>query len=177
MSWELNISWTDTVFGISISKLIRNKYWICLADITQNSVISAGSRLSKMTLSAWAALIIVELYLIIIVVFYVFTSCPENSTGLQPVQTQTLAFHKDPYGSVGVESVLTVGPSNQRMTVVCVAFNLVGQGSDTFAMDVSGKQMLQTVLFKNTSWSPWCIDHVSVFLSQISSSPALCVDL
>uniref|UniRef100_A0A672SU31 receptor protein-tyrosine kinase n=1 Tax=Sinocyclocheilus grahami TaxID=75366 RepID=A0A672SU31_SINGR len=33
--------------------------------------------------------------------------------------------------------VLTVGPSNQRMTVVCVAFNLVGQGSDTFAMDVS----------------------------------------
>uniref|UniRef100_A0A672SVT8 Platelet-derived growth factor receptor-like protein n=1 Tax=Sinocyclocheilus grahami TaxID=75366 RepID=A0A672SVT8_SINGR len=67
------------------------------------------------------------------------TTCPENSTGLQPLQTQTqtLAFHKDPYGSVGVESVLTVGPSNQRMTVVCVAFNLVGQGSDTFAMDVS----------------------------------------
>ncbi|XP_026135817.1 macrophage colony-stimulating factor 1 receptor [Carassius auratus] len=65
------------------------------------------------------------------------TTCPENSTGLQPVQTQTLAFHKDPYGSVGVESVLTVGPSNQRMTVVCVAFNLVGQGSDTFAMDVT----------------------------------------
>ncbi|XP_059372349.1 macrophage colony-stimulating factor 1 receptor [Carassius carassius] len=65
------------------------------------------------------------------------TTCPENSTGLQPIQTQTLAFHKDPFGSVGVESVLTVGPSNQRMTVVCVAFNLVGQGSDTFAMDVS----------------------------------------
>uniref|UniRef100_A0A8C1ZRF4 receptor protein-tyrosine kinase n=1 Tax=Cyprinus carpio TaxID=7962 RepID=A0A8C1ZRF4_CYPCA len=65
------------------------------------------------------------------------TTCPENSTGLQPIQTQTLAFHKDPYGSVGVESVLTVGPSNQRMTVVCVAFNLVGQGTDTFAMDVS----------------------------------------
>ncbi|XP_043112984.1 macrophage colony-stimulating factor 1 receptor [Puntigrus tetrazona] len=65
------------------------------------------------------------------------TTCPENSTGLQPVQTQTLAFHKDPYGAVGVESVLTVGPSNQRMTVVCVAFNQVGQGSDTFAMDVS----------------------------------------
>uniref|UniRef100_A0A8C1ZS13 receptor protein-tyrosine kinase n=1 Tax=Cyprinus carpio TaxID=7962 RepID=A0A8C1ZS13_CYPCA len=41
----------------------------------------------------------------------------------------------NPYGSVGVESVLTVGPSNQRMTVVCVAFNLVGQGTDTFAMD------------------------------------------
>uniref|UniRef100_A0A8C2JQW3 receptor protein-tyrosine kinase n=1 Tax=Cyprinus carpio TaxID=7962 RepID=A0A8C2JQW3_CYPCA len=51
----------------------------------------------------------------------------------------------NPYGSVGVESVLTVGPSNQRMTVVCVAFNLVGQGRDTFAMDVSGKQTLQTL--------------------------------
>uniref|UniRef100_A0A671KMC3 receptor protein-tyrosine kinase n=1 Tax=Sinocyclocheilus anshuiensis TaxID=1608454 RepID=A0A671KMC3_9TELE len=88
--------------------------------------------------SKYTALIIVVLKLyLIIIVFYVFTSCPENSTGLQPVQTQTLAFHKDPYGSVGVESVLTVGPSNQRMTVVCVAFNLVGQGSDTFAMDVS----------------------------------------
>ncbi|XP_042626515.1 macrophage colony-stimulating factor 1 receptor [Cyprinus carpio] len=65
------------------------------------------------------------------------TTCPENSTGLQPIQTQTLALQKNPYGSVGVESVLTVGPSNQRMTVVCVAFNLVGQGRDTFAMDVS----------------------------------------
>uniref|UniRef100_A0A8C1ZSH4 receptor protein-tyrosine kinase n=1 Tax=Cyprinus carpio TaxID=7962 RepID=A0A8C1ZSH4_CYPCA len=42
----------------------------------------------------------------------------------------------NPYGSVGVESVLTVGPSNQRMTVVCVAFNLVGQGTDTFLVSL-----------------------------------------
>ncbi|XP_052471601.1 macrophage colony-stimulating factor 1 receptor [Carassius gibelio] len=67
------------------------------------------------------------------------TSCPENSTGLQPLQTQTLVLQEKPYGSVGVESVLTLGPSHQRMTVVCVAFNLAGQDSDTFTMDVSDR--------------------------------------
>nr|AAK15303.1 receptor tyrosine kinase Fms [Danio nigrofasciatus] len=64
------------------------------------------------------------------------TTCPENTTDLQPIQTQTVEFQKESFGAVGVESVLTVGP-NRRMTVVCVAFNLVGQGSDTFSMDVS----------------------------------------
>lgn len=77
---------------------------------------------------------------------------------------------------MGVESVLTVGPSNQKMTVVCVAFNLVGQGSDTFAMDVTGKLILMIRLI-NTSSSAWFIKYLTVFLSQISSSPALCVDL
>ncbi|XP_021336731.1 macrophage colony-stimulating factor 1 receptor isoform X1 [Danio rerio] len=64
------------------------------------------------------------------------TTCPENTTDLQPIQTQTVEFQKESFGAVGVESVLTVGP-NRRMTVVCVAFNLVGQGSDTFSMEVS----------------------------------------
>uniref|UniRef100_A0A8C2Q0S1 receptor protein-tyrosine kinase n=1 Tax=Cyprinus carpio TaxID=7962 RepID=A0A8C2Q0S1_CYPCA len=108
-------------------------------------------------------------FIFLIAFQFTFIYCPENSTGLQPIQTQTLALQKNPYGSVGVESVLTVGPSNQRMTVVCVAFNLVGQGRDTFAMDVSGKQTLQTL--KKMSTSIWFIDHVSVLLSQISSSP------
>uniref|UniRef100_A0A672YXG1 receptor protein-tyrosine kinase n=1 Tax=Sphaeramia orbicularis TaxID=375764 RepID=A0A672YXG1_9TELE len=47
------------------------------------------------------------------------TRCKENNTGMQmaiPLQ----------YGAVEVESVLTVGPSSRRMTVECVAFNLVG---------------------------------------------------
>ena len=43
------------------------------------------------------------------------------------------------YGAVEVESVLTVGPSTRRMTVECVAFNLVGVSSDTLAMEVSGE--------------------------------------
>ncbi|KAK9963662.1 hypothetical protein ABG768_006830 [Culter alburnus] len=72
------------------------------------------------------------------------TICPENTTDLQPIQTQTVEFQKEPYGSVGVESVLTVGP-NRRMTVVCVAFNLVGQGSDTFSMDVSDQLFTSTM--------------------------------
>ncbi|KAK7137583.1 hypothetical protein R3I94_013286 [Phoxinus phoxinus] len=64
------------------------------------------------------------------------TTCPENTTDLQPIQTQTVEVQKEPHGAVGVESVLTVGP-NRRMTVVCVAFNLAGQGSDVFSMDGS----------------------------------------
>ncbi|XP_073668333.1 macrophage colony-stimulating factor 1 receptor isoform X2 [Paramisgurnus dabryanus] len=63
-------------------------------------------------------------------------SCTENSTGLE---TETVEFHKEQYGSVGVESVLTIGSSVQRMTVVCVAYNLVGRDSDIFAMEVSDK--------------------------------------
>ncbi|KAI7789484.1 macrophage colony-stimulating factor 1 receptor [Triplophysa rosa] len=71
--------------------------------------------------------------------------CTENSTGLEPIETQTVEFQKERSGTVGVESVLTVGPSNQRMTVVCVAFNLVGQDSDIFAMDVSDKLFTSTL--------------------------------
>uniref|UniRef100_A0A8C5D205 receptor protein-tyrosine kinase n=1 Tax=Gadus morhua TaxID=8049 RepID=A0A8C5D205_GADMO len=48
------------------------------------------------------------------------------------------------YGAVEVESVLTVGPSTRRMTVECVAFNLVGVSSDTLAMEVSGEDKLFT---------------------------------
>ncbi|TMS17630.1 Macrophage colony-stimulating factor 1 receptor 1 [Larimichthys crocea] len=51
----------------------------------------------------------------------------------------TVEVQREEYGAVEVESVLTVGPSSRRMTVECVAFNLVGVSSDTFAMEVSGK--------------------------------------
>ena len=56
-----------------------------------------------------------------------------------PLLAQTVEVQREEYGPVEVESVLTVGPSNRRMTVECVAFNLAGVGKDTFAMEVSGK--------------------------------------
>lgn len=56
-----------------------------------------------------------------------------------PLQAPTVEVQREEYGAVEVESVLTVGLSNRRMTVECVAFNLVGVSSDTFAMDVSGE--------------------------------------
>ena len=67
--------------------------------------------------------------------------CNENTTGMQlptPLQAPTVEVQRD-YGTVEVESVLTVGLSNRRMTVECVAFNLVGVSSDTLAMEVSGE--------------------------------------
>lgn len=56
-----------------------------------------------------------------------------------PLQAPTVEVQREEYGAVEVESVLTVGPSSRRMTVECVAFNLVGVSSDTFAMEVSGE--------------------------------------
>uniref|UniRef100_M4A2E6 receptor protein-tyrosine kinase n=1 Tax=Xiphophorus maculatus TaxID=8083 RepID=M4A2E6_XIPMA len=67
-------------------------------------------------------------------------TCNENTSGLQlaiPLQAPTVEVQREEYGAVEVESVLTVGPSSQRMTVECVAFNLVGVSRDTLAMEVS----------------------------------------
>uniref|UniRef100_A0A667ZXZ5 receptor protein-tyrosine kinase n=1 Tax=Myripristis murdjan TaxID=586833 RepID=A0A667ZXZ5_9TELE len=72
--------------------------------------------------------------------FGIRPTCSENTTGMQmpvPLQAPTVEVQREEYGAVEVESVLTVGPSNRRMTVECVAFNLVGVSSDTFAMDVT----------------------------------------
>ncbi|KAM4622064.1 macrophage colony-stimulating factor 1 receptor [Polymixia lowei] len=80
--------------------------------------------------------------------FGIRATCKENATGMQmptPLQAPTVEVHREEYGPVEVESVLTVGPSNQRMTVECVAFNLVGVSSDTFAMDVSDKLFTSTL--------------------------------
>lgn len=56
-----------------------------------------------------------------------------------PLLAQTVEVRREEYGAVEVQSVLTVEPSSHRMTVECVAFNLVGVSKDTFAMEVSSK--------------------------------------
>ncbi|KAJ8015320.1 hypothetical protein DPEC_G00024900 [Dallia pectoralis] len=76
-------------------------------------------------------------------------TCNENTTG-EPTTTslpaQTLEVHREEYGAVEVESILTVVQSNYRMTVECVAFNLVGESKDTFAIEVSDKLFTSTLL-------------------------------
>ncbi|XP_017279588.1 macrophage colony-stimulating factor 1 receptor [Kryptolebias marmoratus] len=75
-------------------------------------------------------------------------TCNENTSGLQlaiPLQASTVEVQREENGAVEVESILTVGVSNQRMTVECVAFNLAGVSRDTFAMEVSDK-LFTTVL-------------------------------
>lgn len=81
--------------------------------------------------------------------FGIRPTCKENTTGMQmaiPLQAPTVEVQREEYGAVEVESVLTVGPSNRRMTVECVAFNLVGVSSDTFAMEVSDKLFTSTLI-------------------------------
>ncbi|CAL8355141.1 unnamed protein product [Merluccius merluccius] len=73
--------------------------------------------------------------------------CNENTTGMQmpvPLRAPTVEVQRE-YGAVEVESVLTVGLSNRRMTVECVAFNVVGISSDTLAMEVSDKLFTSTL--------------------------------
>ncbi|XP_051275539.1 macrophage colony-stimulating factor 1 receptor [Dicentrarchus labrax] len=80
--------------------------------------------------------------------FGIRPTCNENHTGLQmaiPLQAPTVEVQREEYGAVEVESVLTVGPSSRRMTVECVAFNLVGVSRDTFAMEVSDKLFTSTL--------------------------------
>ncbi|KAJ8281598.1 hypothetical protein COCON_G00041170 [Conger conger] len=74
-------------------------------------------------------------------------SCSENvSAVLERLPAETVEVQRERYGPVGVESVLTVGPSSHRMTVECVASNLAGVGSDTFAMEVSHKLFTPTLV-------------------------------
>uniref|UniRef100_A0A7N9AY14 receptor protein-tyrosine kinase n=1 Tax=Mastacembelus armatus TaxID=205130 RepID=A0A7N9AY14_9TELE len=68
-----------------------------------------------------------------------------RSTTNVPVMLCHLSNCLCEYGAVEVESVLTVGLSSQRMTVECVAFNIVGVSSDTFAMDVSDHLFTSTL--------------------------------
>ncbi|XP_075337399.1 macrophage colony-stimulating factor 1 receptor isoform X1 [Odontesthes bonariensis] len=80
--------------------------------------------------------------------FGIRPTCNENNSGLQlaiPLQAPTVEVQREEYGAVEVESVLTVGLSSQRMTVECVAFNIVGVSSDTFAMEVSDKLFTSTL--------------------------------
>lgn len=68
-----------------------------------------------------------------------------------------MEVQREEYGAVEVESVLTVGPSSQRMTVECVAFNLVGVSRDTLAMEVSGED-----LNCNHSFPPCLLQHLRI---------------
>lgn len=80
--------------------------------------------------------------------FGIRPTCNENTTGMQmpvPLQAPTVEVQREEYGAVEVESVLTVGLSNRRMTVECVAFNVVGVSSDTLAMEVSDKLFTSTL--------------------------------
>ncbi|CAL1613296.1 unnamed protein product [Knipowitschia caucasica] len=80
--------------------------------------------------------------------FGIRPTCKENNSSTQmpvPLQAPTVEVQREEYGAVEVESVLTVGPSNRRMTVECVAFNVVGVSSDTFAMEVSDKLFTSTL--------------------------------
>ncbi|KAK5925132.1 hypothetical protein CgunFtcFv8_017680 [Champsocephalus gunnari] len=80
--------------------------------------------------------------------FGIRPTCNENTSGLQmaiPLQAPTVEVQREEFGAVEVESVLTVGRSTRRMTVECVAFNLVGISSDTFAMEVSDKLFSSTL--------------------------------
>uniref|UniRef100_A0A672YX94 receptor protein-tyrosine kinase n=1 Tax=Sphaeramia orbicularis TaxID=375764 RepID=A0A672YX94_9TELE len=83
--------------------------------------------------------------------FGIRQTCKENNTGMQmaiPLQAATVEVQREEYGAVEVESVLTVGPSSRRMTVECVAFNLVGISSDTFAMEVSEIRVTYEIRWK-----------------------------
>lgn len=80
--------------------------------------------------------------------FGIRPTCKENNTGTHmpiPLQAPTVEVQREEYGAVEVESVLTVGPSSRRMTVECVAYNVVGVSSDTFAMEVSDKLFTSTL--------------------------------
>ncbi|XP_055080934.1 macrophage colony-stimulating factor 1 receptor isoform X2 [Periophthalmus magnuspinnatus] len=80
--------------------------------------------------------------------FGIRPTCKENNSGTQmpiPLQAPTVEVQREEYGAVEVASVLTVGPSRRRMTVECVAFNVVGVSSDTFAMEVSDKLFTSTL--------------------------------
>uniref|UniRef100_A0A4W5L8H6 receptor protein-tyrosine kinase n=1 Tax=Hucho hucho TaxID=62062 RepID=A0A4W5L8H6_9TELE len=100
-------------------------------------------------------------------------TCNENNTGVQmpaPLLAQTVEVQREEYGPVEVESVLTVGPSNRRMTVECVAINLAGVGKDTVAMEVSGKSQ-STVIHGYPHGYCLILSSHSLFLCHRSQKP------
>ncbi|KAM9795663.1 macrophage colony-stimulating factor 1 receptor [Neosynchiropus ocellatus] len=107
--------------------------------------------------------------------FGIRPTCNENTTGKQmaiPLQAPTVEVQREEYGAVEVESVLTVGPSNRRMTVECVAFNLAGVSSDTFAMEVSGTtSRLTESLYLKLTHSPVIADKL--FTSTLTAAAGI----
>ncbi|XP_060771184.1 macrophage colony-stimulating factor 1 receptor-like isoform X2 [Neoarius graeffei] len=76
------------------------------------------------------------------------STCTENSTDVEPHQlitSKSIVVKNDKFEPVEVESFVTITPSDQKMTVECVAQNLVGQDSDTFPIDQSEKLFTATL--------------------------------
>uniref|UniRef100_A0A3B4DQN8 receptor protein-tyrosine kinase n=1 Tax=Pygocentrus nattereri TaxID=42514 RepID=A0A3B4DQN8_PYGNA len=68
-------------------------------------------------------------------------TCMENSTleTLQPIPAEMVEVQREEFGAVELESALAIAPSDQTMTVECVAVNVAGHGSDTFPIQKSEK--------------------------------------
>lgn len=76
-------------------------------------------------------------------------TCTENTIDVearQLITAETVEVENKEFGPVKVESIIIVASSNQKMTVECVAENLVGQDSDAFLLDQSEKQFTATLI-------------------------------
>ncbi|KAF7702314.1 macrophage colony-stimulating factor 1 receptor isoform X2 [Silurus meridionalis] len=76
-------------------------------------------------------------------------TCSDNSTNLETHQlftADTVEVKKDEFGPVEVESFITVTPSYHKLTIECVASNLIGQDSNAFPIDRSEKLFTSTLI-------------------------------
>ncbi|XP_053498105.1 macrophage colony-stimulating factor 1 receptor isoform X1 [Ictalurus furcatus] len=76
-------------------------------------------------------------------------TCTENSTDVEAHQLFTadmVEVKTNEFRPVEVKSFITITPSNQKMTVECVAQNLLGQDSNAFPIDQSEKLFTATLI-------------------------------
>ncbi|XP_060742072.1 macrophage colony-stimulating factor 1 receptor-like [Tachysurus vachellii] len=76
-------------------------------------------------------------------------TCTDNSTDVETRQlltSHTVEVQNEEFGPVKVESIITINPSNHKMTVECVAQNLLGQDSDAFPIDRSEQLFTATLI-------------------------------
>uniref|UniRef100_A0A8B9RID0 receptor protein-tyrosine kinase n=1 Tax=Astyanax mexicanus TaxID=7994 RepID=A0A8B9RID0_ASTMX len=64
-------------------------------------------------------------------------TCTDNSTlsPAKPIPAETVEVEREEFGVVEVESVLSITPSDQKMTVECIAVNRAGKDSDTLFVE------------------------------------------
>uniref|UniRef100_A0A8B9KZW2 receptor protein-tyrosine kinase n=1 Tax=Astyanax mexicanus TaxID=7994 RepID=A0A8B9KZW2_ASTMX len=60
--------------------------------------------------------------------------CQGNSPA-KPIPAETVEVEREEFGVVEVESVLSITPSDQKMTVECIAVNRAGKDSDTLFVE------------------------------------------
>ncbi|KAK3558359.1 hypothetical protein QTP86_017231, partial [Hemibagrus guttatus] len=68
-------------------------------------------------------------------------TCTKNSTDVGAhhlMKPETVVVQNEKFGPVKVESIVTITPSSHKMTVECVAENLVGQDRGAFPIDPVG---------------------------------------